>query len=696
MKLRNKILILIFLLSGISATAQNPQRKEIDLDEYVLELFSQQDDSDIDYSDFYERLFQYYGNPIDLNNTDREELSSLFILSEQQINNLFLYIAENGNLLSLYELQAVPGFDIQTINKLLPFVDVFDSGINADNRPLYKRILTERNNYLLIRYNMVAEKKNGFIDSLTKPETRYLGNRGQSFIRFRTSHTKDFSIGFTLENDQGERLGFQNNQFLSDFSSFHIQLYNKKRFKTIAIGDFNMSFGQGLVIANPLAFGKGGETINTLRRSNIGFKPYTSVMETNFFRGVGITYKLGKFEISPFVSYKYIDGNVNVDTTNNDFDVDNSSVSYFMTMGFHRNLNELSSKKTVLQQVAGGNITYNSTNKNLQLGISAVYTQFNVALIRNPKEYSKFEFNGKSNFTMGTNYSYNWRNFNFFGEYAMSENKGYGYVNGLVSSLSPKVELAMLNRNFSKDFHTFYGNGFGENTRNINEKGTYIGIKIKPNRGWTIAAFYDRFTFPWMRSFTDAPSSGDEYLIRVTRNISKQISIYGQFRSKTRGKNLSNNITTMDQVVSSTKNYYLLNFDYRPKELIQFKTRVQASNYQQMLGKKTAGIAIAQDITLEKGKFKLSARYALFDTDDYDNRQYLFEKDVLYAFAFPAYFGKGTRYYVLINYNITRNLEIWARLGRYDYIDRTVVGSGTEQINAPHKTELKAQIKYVF
>jgi hypothetical protein len=688
--------VLFFILKATILFAQTPPRKEIDLDSYVLELFSQQDD-DVDYSDMYERLFQYYGNPINLNDTDRDELASIYILSELQITKLFEYKAKYGKLLTLYELQAIPGFDLGTINKILPFVTVFDSGINTDTRPFFKRLFSEKNNYLLVRYDIVAEKKAGFIDTLTKPENLYLGDRGRLFTRFRVSHVKDYSLGFTLEKDQGERFGFGQRYFITDFHSVHAQFYNRGKFKVIALGDYNMSFGQGLVLANPLAFGKGGETINTLRRGNVGFRPYTSVMETQFMRGAGLTYRAGKFELSGFASRKYIDGSVSTDTTfqGSDFDVE-SSVSYFQTMGFHRNEREMTIRKTVLQQIGGGNITYNSADKNLQIGTSFVYTQFDVNFNRNPREYTKFEFNGRNNYTAGLYYTYNWRNFNLFGESAISKSGGIGSVNGFISSLSPKVEYGMLFRNYQKNFHTLYGNAFGENTRNINENGIYSGIKIKPNRQWTIAAFYDRFSFPWMRFLTDAPSHGDEYLVRITRAVTRNISIYAQYRQKNRGRNLRENIGNLDEVVRSSKQFYLLNIDYRPKELLRFKTRIQASNYRQLNNTSTTGMAMAQDIIFEKGKFKLTARYAIFDTEDFENRQYMFENDVLYAFSFPAYFGTGTRYYMIFNYNISKKMEAWVRIARFDYINQQFIGSGTERINAPHKTEIKAQIKYNF
>ena len=118
---KNTCLFCLTCLLSLKAIAQTPPTPEIDLQRFVEEIFAVQD-LDVNYEDLYESLFLLYTNPINLNHTDKETLRSLFVLSEIQINSFFAYIEKNGNLLSLYELQAIPEFDLPTIDKILPFV----------------------------------------------------------------------------------------------------------------------------------------------------------------------------------------------------------------------------------------------------------------------------------------------------------------------------------------------------------------------------------------------------------------------------------------------------------------------------------------------------------------------------------------------------------------------------------------------
>ncbi|MDB5240154.1 MAG: hypothetical protein JWP57_779, partial [Spirosoma sp.] len=79
-----------------------------------------------------------------------------------------------------------------------------------------------------------------------------------------------------------------------------------------------------------------------------------------------------------------------------------------------------------------------------------------------------------------------------------------------------------------------------------------------------------------------------------------------------------------------------------------------------------------------------------------DSRQYVYERDVLYAFSFPAYFNRGVRHYLLAQYSLNRHLDLWVRWARTDYTNIETVGSGLDQINAPHKSEIKMQMRWRF
>jgi hypothetical protein len=270
-----------------------------------------------------------------------------------------------------------------------------------------------------------------------------------------------------------------------------------------------------------------------------------------------------------------------------------------------------------------------------------------------------------------------------------------GAVSGLIASLTPRVDLTLLYRRYDRNFHSFYGNAFSENTRNINEQGLYWGLKLTPLRRVTISACYDQFRFPWLKYRVDAPSKGYEYLLRLAYQPSKTVLLFAQFREENKESNQSGGTLPIDFIAAARRRSWVLNADYGAGKVISLQTRVQGSSYRQSNGA-THGYAILQDVNLNLGKLKASSRFALFDTDDYDNRQYAYEKDVLYAFSLPAYYERGIRQYLLLQYQLSGHLDLWVRYARTGLRNRDTIGSGLDEINLPHKSEVKAQVRYTF
>ncbi|MCC9136705.1 helix-hairpin-helix domain-containing protein [Pontibacter silvestris] len=677
--------------------AQDYPRQSVDFDLLVQELFAQQEDEDIPYEDFYETLFLYYQRPLNLNNATPEELASLFILSRPQIASLFKYIEENGRLLSIYELQAVPDFDLVTIYQLVPFVRVQDAGLQADQRPLWQRVIGEDNNALIMRYERTLQQRRGYmpVDSGGRSRSRYLGSPEKLYLRYRVSHARDYSFGITAEKDAGEQFTWspETRRYGFDFYSAHLQLYNKGKFKAIALGDYQLQIGQGLLLSSGYSVGKGSETINTVSRANLGIRPYSSVLEYAYFRGAAATYNLGAINVTSFYSIKRVDANLQAQ-----LDTLESVGDFFtgiQTTGFHRTPTELANKRSVREQTYGANASYQSRDRTLNIGLTAMGTHYSSPIQKAGAPYQRFEFNGTDNYNIGTNYSYTWQNIYLFGETAISKSGGLGTVNGLVANLSNKAELALLYRHYARNFHSSYGNAFGEGTRNINETGFYTGIKLKPFSKWELTAYYDRFRFPWLRYLVDAPSYGIEYLIRLYFRPSKLTSLYAQFRTESKGRNFANNTTNIDYVAQAVKVNYLLYYEFSPTRVINLKSRVQFSSFEQESPKST-GYLIAQDINLNFSKIRLSTRYAIFDTDSYDTRQYVYERDVLYAFSIPAFSGRGTRLYTLLQFRPLPDLDIWIKYGLTHYRNQSSIGSGLETIEGARRSDVKVQVRYKF
>ena len=367
---------------------QDIPRTDIDAGRIADELYGIQDD-DLNYEELYENLLQLLSRPLDLNKVTIEELRFLKILSEEQITSFFDYREKNGKLLSIYELQAIPLFDLETILKVAPMVKVKDPTSTLD-AAFWHRVRKEGDNYFLLRYERTLQSRVGYT---SEPDSlqRFRGSPDKLYLRFRSSTPGDYSVGFTMEKDPGEKLSWnpKDRYYGFDYVSFHVQIQNKGRVKNLIVGDFQSQFAQGIILGGGFGTGKGSETILTSRRSNIGVMPYTSVNEAGFLRGAAATLEVASnVYLTGFYSRAKRDANLNVDT------LSETVVSAFQPSGLHRNVPELSKRKTVTDQ--NGALVLQYKIRQADAGLIYNIVNFNIDVARNRTPYNQFAFEGKT------------------------------------------------------------------------------------------------------------------------------------------------------------------------------------------------------------------------------------------------------------------------------------------------------------
>ena len=260
----------------------------------------------------------------------------------------------------------------------------------------------------------------------------------------------------------------------------------------------------------------------------------------------------------------------------------------------------------------------------------------------------------------------------------------------MLSSLTSHFDLSLMFRRFDPDYYSFYSNALAENTAPQNEHGYYLGWKYKFTPKYELAGYVDIFKFPWLRFRCYAPSDGSEWLLRFAVNPNKQVHLFLQLREESKISNYST--STLFEHGAAVKRNFWINADYEVLPQLSFKSRIQFSTYD-LADSKTSGFAIIQDVNFQLRKLRISTRYALFDTDDFNNRQYVYERDVWLAYSFPFYSGVGVRSYVLLQYPITRHFDLWFRWARTSYTDRSIIGSGSESIIGDSRNDIKIQIR---
>ena len=711
---RWKLVVLCILFSGIMLHAQTPVEPGIDdATEQKIEKIAEEAGEDVDANTLLDKLNYYREHKINLNHTTREELDDLNLLNDLQVEAIFNHIRETGNFIALQELQTIDELDPATIYRILPFITVESNGVFE--KLSFKKIFSEGNNSLFIRAQQVLEEQPGYADQNDEnfaANKSYAGSQQKLYAKYRFTSGNRVSIGFTAEKDAGEDFfnGTQEydpvtGQFSSlnsviegpqhtgfDFYSAHVFVKGNGVVRSLALGDFQAQYGQGVVLWSGLAFGKSSDIMN-MKRNARGLLPYTSSDENAFMRGGAISLGHKKFQLDIFYSRHKIDGHViSAEDTLTVEDI----IASFQTGGYHRTFSELRDKHTITESLTGGHLSYKSNN--LTLGATALSTNYSLYRIPVPSNYNQYDFSGDHNFNTGLDVSYLYKNVSLFGEAGRSMNGGIGYLGGALISLDPRFALSILHRHFDKDYHALMSNAVSENSKDQNETGTLVGISAKPVRNFQVNAYYDQFSFPWLKYQVDAPSKGFEYLAQVNYTPNKSFDAYVRIKQQNKPENFPGTDVLINGLQDVVQTNYRFNLKYKISKSITLGNRIEYVT----LDKESTGIQkgymVYQDINYKpmQSKVSISLRYVLFDTDSYDTRIYAYESDVLSAYSIPSYYYKGSRYYVMVHYAIIRGIEAWLRVGRTTYDNQQSISSGLDMIDGSHKTEVKAQLRFRF
>jgi hypothetical protein len=653
--------------------------------EEKLENLTDADQAEIEDDSYLQELAQFRKNPVNLNTADENELKELRIITDLQIENLLSYRKLFGKLLSIYELQSVPTWDIFTIKKLLPFVTVATPISLSEN--IAARLKGGDNSFML-RYSQILERSVGFDKTTTG--TQYLGSPQKLFFRYKYSYKNLLQYGLLGDKDAGEQFfrGVQKQGF--DFYSFHFFAKKIGVIQSLALGDFTVNMGQGLIQWQGLAFGKSPDVMGVKRQSTI-LRPYNSAGEYNFHRGAGITIQKKNVEVTAFASLRKISANFVADTVNNtDF------FSSFLTSGYNRTASEIEDRNDLTQTAFGGNVTYRTDR--WHVGINGIYYHFSLPIQKRAEPYNLYAISGNNWSNLSADYSYTYRNFHFFGEAAADKNFNKAIVNGLLISVDPRVDVSIVQRMISPKFQSINGNAFTENTYPTNENGLYAGISIRPNAVLRFDAYGDLYRFPWLKYLVDAPSYGKDFLAQVTFIPNKQIELYTRFRSESKEGNQAANSTVTNYLVFLPKQNWRTQLSYKISAATTLRSRIELLWYDKNGLNKENGFLTYVDIFYRPllNPFSANLRMQYFETDGYNSRLYAYESDVLYSFSIPLFYGKGYRYYINLNYDISKKASIWLRWAQTIYPGATSIGSGLDKIAGDKRSEIKTQIRLLF
>ncbi|MFA5405247.1 MAG: helix-hairpin-helix domain-containing protein, partial [Ignavibacteria bacterium] len=622
-------------LDTLSISEDTNKINKSNLEELLLEssLEDSEDSKLLDYLDDLER------NPLDLNTVTQEELETIPFVSSILAKDIIDYRNKNFPLKSKRELLNVDATNEQLYEMIKIYFVVRKSGYEMGEEDSEKTLKENKREKFRLIKNLELRYSSRFQQDLQTKEAYlsgdYPGSKAKIYNQLNFTYTNEkylFKGNLTLEKDPGENS-------ITDFSSGYLELKNYKYIKSAVVGDYSLTFGQGLGMWSGLGFSKGGAAVDPVKKRGGGISGYSSVNESQFFRGAAVDVNYKYFDFIFFYSNNYFDASI--DTT-----LDEISSFYFD--GYHRTISENNRKNSAKEFLFGSRAYYNK--ENLRIGVTYWTSKFSKPVGEdNTKQLYSFS-GGKANM-LSVDYDFLYKNINLYGEFARSQSGSIAGIGALRFSIGKVANLVFLYRNYPEDFSPVHSFGFGEKNGNTqNESGFYSGLSFAPIKGLQVNAYYDQFKFPY-RSYSDPTAiAGNDFLTNIIWSANKNVVI--DFRYKNENKEESRTVPDefgrdVKKIDNRNQMNFRVGFDYEISNRFRVRSRydyvfVRYTFY----GGNNKGNLFYTDLRfMPLSGLTFSTRFIFFDTEDYDSRIYEYEDDIRGVMSNNGLYGKGRRWY---------------------------------------------------
>ena len=687
-KMNKRLKVMLITCLSICFSVNNILAQEI-WENMVEQLVIRDENSSYHLENLMDELTDLKEHPIPINMATKDQLERFPFLSDQLVENILYYIYKYGPMLSDKELMMIEGMDIQTARCLKMFI-TFQQPEKEENKLTFKNIFKYGKHELSTRLDIPFYTREGYHPYTSEfikenPNKRYLGYSFYNNVRYSFRYSDKVYIGLTAEKDAGEPFFTGYNKKGYDYYSPYLLIKNIGRIRALALGNYRLNYGYGLVINMDFGLGKTA-TLSSLVNKARGIKKHSSTDEYNYFQGIAGSFHLtDRLIMDAFYSYRKMDGIV-----------DNQFITSVKEDGFHRIPRDWEKKNTFSNQLIGSNIHYNG--KQFEVGLTGVYNVFNKVLKSTYREYNKYYPRGKDFFNVGINYKFFWKKFTLLGETAIDKKGKIATMNMLRYSPKESFQLVVMNRFYDVAYQSLYANSVGEGSLVQNESGFYIGLESNILRYFKLSAYGDFFYFPWKKyQLSKTGTQGFDGLAQISYSPRYELDMFIRYRYKNKHKDFTpedGEKITIPYIQQKWK--YQLN--YSPINELMLKTTVDVVRNAYQSQKPSHGILVGQSAGYKFKNFplQLDISAAWFNTDDYASRISMYEKGLLYSFNIPSFYGKGERFTLNGRYEWNNRIILQAKYALTHYRDREIISSGLEQIQGSMKSDLYLQLRLKF
>ncbi|TNE81565.1 MAG: hypothetical protein EP332_03285 [Bacteroidetes bacterium] len=510
---------------------------------------------------------------ININTASLEEWMSLPGASIDFIQAVLVY-RKHHQFQSIYELQIIEGADLEWLKqvkrRLVCNNDQLD--ISATRREM------------LVRFKPDLYGRKGFSDT---GESAFLGKAIQQYWRYHDAR-KQWDWGLSVEQDAGESW-----QRGPDHVGMFVRYRPGQTLKSVVLGDYQLSLGQGLLTRNTRqiisgAIGDGLVSWN-------GILPLASANEYLFNRGIALEYQLESWQFITAFSRRKLDGR---------FKEEGGYTLY--QSGLHRNRSELAYRKSISEQKLMQRIAWSLGT--YQMGLNLVWNSLSKAT-----EASGVSFD----------YKYQGNKIYTYGEFLLRSKKEWEALHGVLYSMR------------IVDLHWRW---FG--TSHQRQSTLTLNFPLKRKQILSLR---------WQKEKQYAPSyrlqiPGELSSFWLTGPIPNWIKLKGSWRLayETQYRDQSGNQETIKVIQYHRWLRARLHFHLLDNEEWRLDYRFEWVKHEVQSIAKTGQLNYLQ-LSYALKDWSLFLRYTLFQTADYDTRLYAYEQDLPYVFSVPLFYGKGQR-----------------------------------------------------
>jgi hypothetical protein len=186
------VFMLMFVFLGTLQTAAQVTETTTTITEQQLENITENnEDLETEDDSYLQQMIQYIKNPVNLNTADAAELNLLRVLTPIQVQNFILYRNLVGKLVDLYELQAVPGWDIRTIQKIRQYISV---SLQVSIANTFGNRMRGGDHSILIRASQVPERSKGYLIDSSTSTNFYPGSPQKLLFLYKYVYKNLFSM----------------------------------------------------------------------------------------------------------------------------------------------------------------------------------------------------------------------------------------------------------------------------------------------------------------------------------------------------------------------------------------------------------------------------------------------------------------------------------------------------------------------